>query len=422
MKQQMRFGKSGNEVDTLLQKIENQDTLDVQLIPYDDIEPNKKNDYPISDIEGLADDIRKSNYLKPMGVIKNPIGSPKKYRLFDGERRWTAAGYILANDPDFPLFKKGLPCYIKDSSIDPLDEEILIILANKERDMTPEQKREKALRLATLYEEKNQSAPPAEQINVSKQLSKDLGIGARQAERYTAVNNKLLPELKEAFSSAAMNLEDAASIANMDESAQRMILALIDKKQKIGKDTITQVQAQHSKLIEKLQTLEHTLADKNNEISNLEDSLSEMKNNLQLKTSEMETAKETLRKELEASDPNKQLVEQLQHQLQALQHERDQMSQTLTDEQKKKADAEKEIKALNKKLADAQNKPEKALSQAEKKAIEEKIALETMCKDLEKRITEFSLKYQKYKSNDSFEKIDIASLTAKIELALNQLR
>lgn len=418
----MRFGKVGDEVDTLLQKIENQDTYDAQLIPYDDIEPNKKNDYPISDIEGLAADIRKTLYFKPVGVIKNPIGSEKKYRLFDGERRWSAAGLILATEPDFPLFKKGLPCYIKDSPTNPVDEEILIILANKERDMTPSQKKEKALRLAELYEEKNRSASPDEQINVSKQLSKDLGIGARQAERYTAVNSKLLPELREAFFSAAMNLEDAASIANMDEAAQKMILSLLDKRKKIGKDAIAQVQAQHNKLIEKVQNLEESLANKNNEISELEISLSEMQHDMQQKDSEIETARESLRKELEAADPNKQLVEELRAQIHKMQNEHDEMINSLTYEKERKTAAENEVKNLSKQLKDANSKPEKSLSLSEKKAIEEKIILETMCKELEKRITEFSLKYQKYNSSSSFDKIDISGLEKKLELALRQLK
>lgn len=244
MQQKFNLSIGGNTASAKdeIQRLQAQDFFDIKLVPFDEIEANKLNDYPIIEIDELAEEIKVYGLLEPLGLIRNPLDSPVKYRLYSGERRYTAIGNILKEAPDFPAFKNGIPCMIRKAA-DPIDEEIKIILSNKTRPMSEELRRKKAQRLAELYTLKQETT--SEKFNITKKIATDLNIGERQAQRYTAINKKLIPELQKAFDDSKINLENAASIANMDLAAQKAVLELIEKNKTIGKQEIDLVKKQN---------------------------------------------------------------------------------------------------------------------------------------------------------------------------------
>ena len=350
MKQKYNFSMPGGKTSVRdeLNKLDSVEDFNFKIIPYVEIEPNKINDYPITDIEQLAYDIRASNYLEPLGVICNPEGSPKKYRLFSGERRYTAIGMILQEDPDYPLFKKGIPCMVK-RNLNEIDEEIMLILANKQRNMTEDFKQQKARRLIRLYEMKQEQT--GEKINVTKKVSEELGIGIRQAQRYSKIERSLIPELQAALDESKISLENAANIAGMDEASQRLTLQLLETNKSISAKEISRIRDENRAMAEKLSALEADILERSKETESLRQEVHDKERQLSAAAEQETRLRSKLEQELKNSQPGHPLEEALQKDLADMQAEKRRLEQELLKQKSDFKSQEEQISHLQEELA-----------------------------------------------------------------------
>lgn len=395
------FGKtSGNEsAGDVLKKIETQAYHNYQVIPYEDIEANIMNDYPISDIEELEKEIRQYGLITPLGLIANAEEAiqkgHKKYRLLSGERRFTAIGRILEAEPDFPNFKKGIPCMVEKNITDPIEEEIKMILANKQREMTDEFRRKKAQRLYELYSKRQQQT--GEKLNITKQIASDLEIGERQVQRYNAVNHKLIPELKEALDAAKLSLEDAAQISNMDESFQETIIQILKSNQEISKKELDFIKNENK-------VLKKDLEEKKNAISQKDLQIKEIRQDIQKKEAAIDRAKqeearllEEIEKEHTENAPDLDKISSLEKQIQKLQTEKKSLEENAREYESILQESENAIKRMELELAE-KTLPQKAeLTELERQKISKEAELFSLQKEIEKKLYEYTISLSSFR-------------------------
>lgn len=391
------FNMGNNDISAKeeLAKIETQEFYKFKIIPYDEIETNILNDYPITDIEDLAKSIKKSGLIQPLGVILNKNDedkSHKKYRLYNGERRYTAIGLILKEEPNHPAFKKGIPCMVENKDLSPIEEEIKLILANKQRDTTEEFRRKKAERLVELYRKIEEET--GEKFNITKKVAEDLQIGERQARRYTSLE-KLIPELKDAFDSAKFNLENAANIANMDEESQKAILALIQANQQIGKEELALVKTEREALKKELDKVTDQIKKNETENKALRDLLNEKEDAIKKASLDEETLRTQIKSELEKSNPSEDKIEELKNELDRISDKNKRL------EEEKKA-AQITIKENEKNLSDLKEKLNKSstneIPESLKEKLREEAAISSLEKELEKKLKEYSINVNNFKN------------------------
>jgi ParB family chromosome partitioning protein len=124
------------------------------------------------------------------------------------------------------LFPMGIPCKVEKSSIDEIDEEIMLISANHDvREASMEVKRWEVSRLKELYEAKKLTG---EIKNINAEIAKQLNISERQARKYTTAD-KLIPELSDLLNKNNIDLNQADKFGRLDEDAQYKILEIVKK-------------------------------------------------------------------------------------------------------------------------------------------------------------------------------------------------
>ncbi len=151
---------------------EKTNTLIVE-VPLDKLETNPLNFY---DEEFNLEDLKTS--IDNVGQIE-PLMITSKYRIISGHRRYKA---LTALNKPYAL------CIIK-SDIDYLDEELLLISANKQRIKTKSERDLEIQRLDELYKEKKE-ADPNFKININEQIANDLGISKRTVARAKSLDNE----------------------------------------------------------------------------------------------------------------------------------------------------------------------------------------------------------------------------------------
>lgn len=389
------MGNGISSAKEVLDKIDTQEFFNYKIVPYEEIEPNIINDYPIIDIEELAEEIKNYGLIEPLGIILNKNfennTSNKKYRLYSGERRYTAIGLILSENPDYPAFKKGVPCMIEKKELSSIDEEIKLILANKQRNMTEEFKRKKTQRLIELYKKK--SAETGEKINITKKVAEDLHIGERQARRYSTIE-KLLPELKEAFDQAKFNLENAASIANMDPESQKLIVSLIQNNKQIGKEELEKVKTERDLFKNKIDKLEIEIQNSSQETKKLKDFLKEKEEEIDKTNLDKETLRNQIKKELQKNSPSNDIISKKEAEIKRLES-----AKSLLESEKKETEhiiLNKENSIIELKLQlEKTNNPDISVSLKEK--FKEEAAIIAIEKELDKKIQEYSISLNNFK-------------------------
>lgn len=406
------FGKSSDNdsAGEVLKKIETQNFHNYQIIPYEDIEANLMNDYPISDIEELEKEIRQYGLITPLGLIMNSqediLNGHKKYRLLSGERRYTAIGRILNAEPDYPSFKRGIPSMVEKNIADPVEEEIKMILANKQRDMTEEFRRKKAQRLFKLYSIRKKQT--GEKMNITKQIANDLEIGERQVQRYNAVNNKLIPELKEAFDLAKLNLEDAAQISNMDEAFQQTVVQILKANQEISKKELDYIKNENKQLKKDLEEKKAAIKQKDSEIKAIRSDI--QKKEEAIKKAKEEEAKllEEIKKEQSVTSPDLAKITALENQIKDLKMEKEALEESTREYESILCQNEESMKRMEEELKKKATPPVAELSGLEREKIAKQAELFSLQKEIEKKLYEYTISLNSFKEqfkseNNSFD-------------------
>ena len=247
------------KVSSLVQKLEEKaapkSLLDeYKIIPLRKIRANKKNRYPIDEIEKLEDSILYFGLQQDPSVIY--YFDEDLYIIEAGHKRFTAICNLVSRFQDcedkeseeYLLYEKnvkkyehGLHCKVAGtikenipydydfeedlSSIDEsvIDSEIRLIITNEEaRTITPAVRAENIQRLSRLYERKNLKKKRADKININETIAEQLNITPRQVINYKNTE-QLSPDLKSLFDQGKLGLKIATSLAKLSEEEQQNI-------------------------------------------------------------------------------------------------------------------------------------------------------------------------------------------------------
>lgn len=347
------------------------DPFGYKLVPFHKIMRNEKNDYEMVNLTSLKESILKGELLHNFDV-KYDL-EKDYYILISGERRYTAIEMLREEfqnaDPETdperlelyrknvePFFTMGVPCKIlnRNKNLDEIDELILLNEANLEvRELSPAKKAAKVAELQELYKRRNERDGKSE--SVQEQVADTLQISKRQVQQYTAINEKLIPELKEQFDSKQLTVKEGSAFAQLDEEGQRSILEIIKRQGKVETSDMAAVKAEQRLREQKISELEKKLEEKNHELKAAVDEATKIreKNNALImslnKTREEFSQKEkTLREELknELEQDNSENVDKLKEQLEKIQSEKKSLENHILDIEKQNQEKEESLKQL----------------------------------------------------------------------------
>lgn len=395
----------GSNAGDELRKIEAKKDFNFQIISYDKIIPNPKNDYPMDELEELAESIDKNGLIHIPRIVPDGDG---KYRMISGERRYRAIGLICdQGEPKYisaPKYKNGIPCMIEDSNLSEVDEEIRLIAANEDvRDRNDALRRKKIARLNELYEIKRQEK--GDNSSITKKIAKDLNIGERQVQRYNAVNQKLIPELQEAFDNSKITLEKAAQFSALDTDTQKMIVELLEYNKNINKEEIELIKKAAEKKEKDLLNDLRELTEKANSADLKNDALERQlneKENALLKNKEAEDSlRRKIEEELKENNPDQEKINDLKNKLDQLKKDYRETEKEKEEINQKLEQAQKELNEIRKELQQAQ-KPQKeekrnSLSPEEKIKLKESFEITNIIADIRKSMNQLFVKSEAYK-------------------------
>ncbi len=243
-------------VASIVQRLDSNDKnpFDIKLIPRNRIRANKKNNYPVEEIDSLAKSILEYGLQQNLVVIYS--SEEDTYIIETGHRRATALNKLIdkysgvdgeSPDPKYDLYKKnvapyekGFPCrvlYLEDGisydvsddtdlstvPMSVLDSEIRLYITNEEvRTKNPARTAQAVARLKQLYDAKNAKLNRSDKINVNNEIAENLSISPRQVAKYNATDN-LIPELRELFINNSITLTSAAGYAQLTPDDQMQI-------------------------------------------------------------------------------------------------------------------------------------------------------------------------------------------------------
>lgn len=246
-------GTNAGTVASIVQRLDNNDKnpFEIKLVPRNRIRMNKKNSYPIEDIDSLAKSILEFGLQQNLVVVYE--SEEDMYIIETGHRRATALNMLIdkysgnTDYPDYDLYmknvapyEKGFPCrviYLEDgieydvsgdtdlSTIPTsvIDSEIRLYITNEEiRAKNPARTAQAIARLKQLYDAKNAALNHSDKINVNNEIAKNLNISPRQVAKYNSIEN-LIPELQSLFINNNITLSSASSYSQLTPDDQKQI-------------------------------------------------------------------------------------------------------------------------------------------------------------------------------------------------------
>jgi len=236
--------------------------FEIQYIPLLQIEPNKKNKYSMSDIEGLAEEIKTVGLKQNLDLLQ--IG-PKKYKILTGHRRYEAYKILSLDNEKY----NQVPCTISDlSSVklplsDESKEQYLINITNaSQRQMTESDKFNQYLDLKGIYIEaqKNGFVLSGRRRDL---IASDMSLSTQQIGKYDYIDKHGTEELKQAIKTDNISINQAAEIAHVEPTAQKKLL--IETKENVSsKDNDSAEEKQRQKKQPMIDTLKQSSYQVNN--------------------------------------------------------------------------------------------------------------------------------------------------------------
>ena len=193
-----------------------------KYIDVDDLVPSEDNFYSMSNIDELAGLIEVSGGVKQPGLV-SPLGGGK-YRLISGHRRRLASLQLVKQGKE--QYRK-MPCMVEDPAREPgeetdelraIDEAILLIATNGQREKTDWDKVQEATRLRALLEQKRRFEKiPGE---TRKIIAEQLGTTPAQIGRYDSIAKHLIAAFKTWLEEGKINISVAYELSTMNEREQ----------------------------------------------------------------------------------------------------------------------------------------------------------------------------------------------------------
>lgn len=196
----------------------------LKYIDVDDLEPSEDNFYSMSAIEELAALIELSGGVKQPALV-SPLGGGK-YRVIAGHRRRLASIRLVKQGKE--AFRK-MPCMVEPVEQEPgadaeadelraIDEAILLITTNGQREKTDWDKVQEATRLRALLEQKRRYEKiPGE---TRKIIAEQLGTTPAQVGRYDSIAKHLIPRFMEFLADGKVNISVAYELSMLPEDEQ----------------------------------------------------------------------------------------------------------------------------------------------------------------------------------------------------------
>ena len=230
----------------------------LKYIDVEDLVPSEDNFYSMSAIDELAGLIELSGGVKQPGLVV-PLGGGK-YKLLSGHRRRLASLQLVKQGKE--AYRK-MPCMVEDAGreqgpeadeLRAIDEAILLITTNGQREKTDWDKVQEATRLRALLEKKRRFEKiPGE---TRKLIAEQLGTTPAQVGRYDSIAKHLIAAFKTWLEEGKINISVAYELSTMSEREQ---LTALDRARAIGRGpSIDEVK----RLREELRTPEPTKAER----------------------------------------------------------------------------------------------------------------------------------------------------------------
>ena len=205
----------------------------LKYIDVGDLVPSENNFYSMPAIEELASLIELAGGVKQPGLVV-PMGGGK-YKLLAGHRRRLASIFLVEQGKKE---YRQMPCMVEEvkqeeagtpeeraeaDELRQIDEEILLIATNGQREKTDWDKVQEATRLRELLERKRRfRRVPGKTREL---IAKELGTTPAQVGRYESISKRLLPDFKEEMEAGKMGISVAYELSTLPEQAQKAALA-----------------------------------------------------------------------------------------------------------------------------------------------------------------------------------------------------
>ena len=199
----------------------------LKYIDVDDLVPSEDNFYSMSAIEELASLIELSGGVKQPALV-SPLGGGK-YKVIAGHRRRLASLRLVKQGKEG--YRK-MPCMVEDIEREPgpeadelraIDEAILLITTNGQREKTDWDKVQEATRLRALLEKKRRFEKiPGE---TRKLIAEQLGTTPAQVGRYDSIEKHLIPAFKTWLEQGQIGISVAYELSTLPEDVQQKAAA-----------------------------------------------------------------------------------------------------------------------------------------------------------------------------------------------------
>ena len=205
----------------------------LKYIDVGDLVPSENNFYSMPAIEELASLIELAGGVKQPGLVV-PMGGGK-YKILAGHRRRLASIFLVEQGKKE---YRQMPCMVEEvkqeeagtpeeraeaDELRQIDEEILLIATNGQREKTDWDKVQEATRLRELLERKRRfRRVPGKTREL---IAKELGTTPAQVGRYESISKRLLPDFKEEMEAGKMGISVAYELSTLPEQAQKAALA-----------------------------------------------------------------------------------------------------------------------------------------------------------------------------------------------------
>ena len=214
----------------------------LKYIDVGDLVPSENNFYSMSAIEELARLIELAGGVKQPGLAV-PMGGGK-YKLLAGHRRRLASIFLVEQGKKE---YQQMPCMVEEvkqeeagtpeeraeaDELRRIDEEILLIATNGQREKTDWDKVQEATRLRELLGRKRKfKKVPGKTREL---IATELGTTPAQVGRYESIAKRLLPDFKEEMQAGKMGISVAYELSTLPEEAQKAALT-----EYMGKGTLS---------------------------------------------------------------------------------------------------------------------------------------------------------------------------------------
>lgn len=405
-------GKSLSEKAEIL---DNKENFDIRFIEVSKIVPNPYNEkvYELSGIESLAENIKEFGLNQNLEVNEVEENGEKVYRLIGGHRRFKAIQLLMEQGE---VFEK-LPCKVE-RNLPELEEKIRLLKSNSDtRELTAKEKRIQNEEMTRLIKEYSEST--GKKINVKKEIAKQTGQDVKTVERYTNINNRLIPPLQEYFDNNKISFTEAYNFAVLDEQMQLAILEILNTNDKISKEQLATIRSENKKLVELAEAREKELEMTKKELSQKEEEIE----NLENEKSSLEQEVENNKVEQEVIEEEKKKLEtKIREEISLLtEEELNKTKEDLKEAKEKAKELEKKEKELNNQLKAKEEEHQKALEEykenlAKQEEVKEEVQEAPIItkEQIEKEVAKAKLK--DIKDNVSKELIELGNIIKKNNL------